>query len=202
MPKVTYSAREKEEVKLRLLQAGLDRFSREGVKNTRLADILKEVGISKPFFYTFFTSKEEFVLHVLNFQTDIIYKSVDREMARTDLEWKDKLYHLLSHVLGSCENQPFVMTQEEEVYVFEHLSQAHYHAFQLGQILFYTHLMAICGIPQGRLDPKVLANLLLSILLVSNSAVQSMPFLYHDSLSAAAQIQIHTLIDYLDGLRQ
>ena len=53
MAKKAYSALERERIKRDLLVVGLKRFSQSGLRGVRLMDIINEVGISKPFFYTF-----------------------------------------------------------------------------------------------------------------------------------------------------
>lgn len=47
-------------------------------------DIINEAGISKPFFYTFYSSLEELVIRVLDYQKALLYQFARAELERAD----------------------------------------------------------------------------------------------------------------------
>lgn len=55
-------AREAERVRCSILEAAARQFSRKGYKRTRIADIIKEAGISPPAFYTHFRTKRQLLI--------------------------------------------------------------------------------------------------------------------------------------------
>jgi len=55
-------AREAERIRRSILEAAARQFSRKGYKRTRIADIIKEAGISPPAFYTHFRTKRQLLI--------------------------------------------------------------------------------------------------------------------------------------------
>jgi len=55
-------AREAERTRRSILEAAARQFSRKGYKRTRIADIIKEAGISPPAFYGFFRTKRQLLI--------------------------------------------------------------------------------------------------------------------------------------------
>lgn len=158
MSKKAYSEQEREQIKHDLLVTGLELFSQHGLRNVRLIDIIQGVGISKPFFYTFYTSMEELVIRILDYQQAMLFQLVEAELAREDIGWEEKVYNFFCKILYSRSNHLLVMTQEEEVWVFRRLSPEHYDAFQKGQEAFYAKLLSLWGVPEGRCDPRCSAT--------------------------------------------
>ncbi len=198
MPKVYYSKQEKEHVRQKLLESGLSLFSKQGYKATTLAEILQQVGISKPFFYTFYPSKEELVLNIMLYQQEILYKLLEKDMSKKNLSWKERIEKFLERYLYSRRNGLFIMSQAEEMEVFRHLGKEHYQQFQQEQKKFYGKLLERAELSAQRISPTVFYNLLHEILLCRNSAEQSMPFLFKEDVESAARIQLKWLAAYLE----
>ena len=57
MPKVAYSNDEKEKVKEALIITGLKLMSEQGIQQTRIEQVYRQVGISRSFFYSFFRQR-------------------------------------------------------------------------------------------------------------------------------------------------
>lgn len=55
-------AREAERTRRSILEAAARQFARKGYKRTRIADIIKEAGISPPAFYTYFRTKRQLLI--------------------------------------------------------------------------------------------------------------------------------------------
>ena len=68
MAKKSYSVEERQQIRQALLEIGRQLFSQQGCRHTTLPQIYEQVGISKTFFYSFFSSKEEFIEQVLYYQ--------------------------------------------------------------------------------------------------------------------------------------
>ena len=64
MPKA-FDAREKAAIRDALMRVGLEHFERHGVRQARVEDICREVGIAKGSFYSFFASKEELFMTIV-----------------------------------------------------------------------------------------------------------------------------------------
>ncbi|MDO4302869.1 MAG: TetR/AcrR family transcriptional regulator [Bacillota bacterium] len=65
-----YSEEEKEEIKIRLRQVGLQLFREKGIKKVSVREVTSMVGIAQGGFYTFYESKEDFMLDLLNLRVE------------------------------------------------------------------------------------------------------------------------------------
>ncbi|HUV31942.1 MAG TPA: TetR/AcrR family transcriptional regulator [Devosiaceae bacterium] len=77
-----FSRAEKTAIRAQLMQAGLKRFSAQGIRATRVDDICRDIGIAKGSFYTFFQSKEDLFMTVADEREDVHRRGM-REAAKT-----------------------------------------------------------------------------------------------------------------------
>ena len=80
MPRA-FDETEKARIRERLMKAGLQRFSAQGIRATRVDDISRDAGIAKGSFYVFFSSKEDLFMSIADAQ-DIGHKQEMREWLR------------------------------------------------------------------------------------------------------------------------
>lgn len=62
MQRKAYSHKEKEIVREKLIQCGLELMAKQGIAHTTVEQVYQQVGISRTFFYSFFNSKEDLLL--------------------------------------------------------------------------------------------------------------------------------------------
>ncbi len=201
MPSKAYSKEEREEMSQRLLQAGLELYSIHGIKNVGLMDILKKVGISKPFFYTFYDSVQEFVVCLLDYQWSILYELVEKTEEHSQWDREEKCYNLFLYLIERKKNGLLIMTQQEELWVSKKIGKANVQAFMDRQVNFFRYVLQLWNIPEEACPPEVLGNLVISILVVHGSTEESFPFLYTDSLEETARMQARALAKYLATLQ-
>lgn len=201
MSKKGYSREDRERVGRDLLAVGLEMLSQRGLKNTKLQDILQAVGISKPFFYNnYYTSLAELVIHIINYEVPLLLQVVQEDAERQDITTEEKIERLLYRVTHSRQHHLFVMTQEEEMWVYKHLSPEEFATYQQGQVRLYEQVLSFWHIPQKKCTPKELGNLILSVVLIYNSAARSLPFFFSEELERTAQAQVTALSRYLASL--
>ena len=159
-----------------------------GPKGTTLQDILQAVGISKPFFYgNYYSSLAQLVLHIINYENMLLLREVQESVRNQDMSLEEMIHHFLDMVTHSRQYHFFVMTQEEEMWVYKHLSPEEFETYQQGQEQFYEQVLALWHIPQEKCRPKELGNLILSVVLTYNSAARSLPFFLPEELERTAQ---------------
>lgn len=159
-----------------------------GPKGTTLQDILQAVGISKPFFYgNYYSSLAQLVLHIINYENMLLLREVQESVRNQDMSLEEMIHHFLDMVTHSRQYHFFVMTQEEEMWVYKHLSPEEFETYQQGQEQFYEQVLALWHIPQEKCRPKELGNLILSVVLTYNSAARSLPFFFPEELERTAQ---------------
>ena len=176
-------------------------LSQRGLKGTTLQDILQAVGISKPFYYgNYYTSLAELVIHIINYEITLLLREVQQSAENQDMGLEETIHHFLDMVTHSRQHHFFVMTQEEEMWVYKHLSPEDFETYQQGQARFYEQVLALWQIPQEKCTPKELGNLILSVILIYNSAARSLPFFFTEELERTAQAQATALSRYLASL--
>ena len=87
MPKVSYSDKEREEIRKKLISVCLELIARQGIQHTTVEQIYKEVGISRTFFYSFFPAKEELIVESFYLQQPKVIQYAKKLMA--EFSWRE-----------------------------------------------------------------------------------------------------------------
>ena len=95
MPKVAYSEEEKERIRTALVQAGLARMAKQGMRHTTVEQIYRDVGISRTFFYSFFSTKEDLVVESLYLQQPRILAYARQLMDDPSFTWSQAVHRFL-----------------------------------------------------------------------------------------------------------
>lgn len=201
MARKTYTEEDRARVRQALLDTGLNMAVSKGLKGLHLAELAAAVGISKPYFYTFFDSLEDFSLQMMEEQRCRLLRLLEQELARPEGIWEEHVESFFRTILRHRENGILVMTQGEEADLHSRLTPERFQDFRPGQRDFFLHLMALLDIRQEDCAPEVLANLVFSCLLIYNSAPESMPFLFPSHLEETAVLHVKFLVNYLGSLR-
>ena len=78
MPKVAYSEEDRERIRNELVSVGLALMAKQGIQHTTVEQIYKKVGISRTFFYSFFSTKEDLIVETLYMQQPKIIAYVQK----------------------------------------------------------------------------------------------------------------------------
>ena len=97
MARKAYSDQEKEQVKEALLISVLQCVMERGLVHSSIDTLCRKVGISKTFFYTFFSSKEELVLQALRYQQPKLLSHAQSLMDNPDLSWREGIRTFLKN---------------------------------------------------------------------------------------------------------
>ena len=201
MARKTYTEEDRARVRQALMDTGLNMAVSKGLKGLHLAELAAAVGISKPYFYTFFDSLEDFSLQMMEEQRCRLLRLLEQELARPEGTWEEHVESFFRTILRHRENGILVMTQGEEADLHSRLTPERFQDFRPGQRDFFLRLMALLDIRQEDCAPEVLANLVFSCLLIYNSAPESMPFLFPSHLEETAALHVKFLVNYLGSLR-
>ena len=82
MPKVAYSEKDRERIRTELIAVGLELMAKQGVQHTTVEQIYKKVGISRTFFYSFFSTKEDLVVEALYWHSRLFLSACQRKVTR------------------------------------------------------------------------------------------------------------------------
>ena len=89
MPKVSYSEEDRKRIRAALITVGLELMAKQGIQHTTVEQVYKKVGISRTFFYSFFSTKEDLVLETLYWQQPKVIEYVQKLMADPALSWRE-----------------------------------------------------------------------------------------------------------------
>ena len=172
-----------------------------GLRGLHLAELTRAVGISKPYFYTFFGSLEDFTLQLMEEQRSRLLRLLEQELARPEGSWEEHVEAFFRTILRHRDNGILVMTQREEADLHSRLTPERFQDFRPGQRAFFLRVMELLEIRPEACQPEVLANLVFSCVLIYNSAPESMPFFFPAHLEETAELHVKFLVRYLASLR-
>ena len=201
MARKSYTEEDRARVRQALLDTGLEMAVNKGLGGLHLAELTRAVGISKPYFYTFFDSLEDFSLQLMEEQRYRLLRLLEQELARPEGTWEEHVESFFRTILRHRDHGILVMTQGEEADLHRRLTPERFQNFRPGQRAFFLQLMALLEIREADCPPEVLANLVFSCLLIYNSAPESMPFLFPSHLEETAVLHVKFLVNYLASLR-
>ena len=133
MPKVAYSDEDKERIRTQLVAVGLELMAKQGIQHTTVEQVYKRVGISRTFFYSFFSTKEDLIVETLYLQQPRIIQYVQALMADPTLSWRDAVKQFLHACCYGEKNGIAVLTIEEQQLIFKRLSPESYQVFRQKQ---------------------------------------------------------------------
>lgn len=202
MPKIAYSEEERDQIRESLIAAGLELFSKQGIRHTTVEQIYQRVGISRTFFYSFFPAKEDLIVQAYRRQRPKIVAHARKLMEDPQLSWRDAIRQFLHDCCYSKETRFAVMTVEDQKIAFKYLSSKNYETLQENQLQFFSDLLGAFGIRTDEETAKFLWNFVLSLVIVRKAIPNTLPFLFPEAADAQVEFQIDALIRYMEPLRE
>lgn len=201
MPRVAYSKAEREKIKNLLVEVGLELFLQQGIRHTTVEQIYKRVGISRTFFYTFFSTKEDLILEALYLQQPKILETARNLAQDKSLSWRKALTRLLYTCCYGGKSGIAVLSIEEQQLVFKRMTSAGYKQFRERQSDLFKNILEIFGIRANDEQTALVINLSLSIIIVRQAIPETLPLFVTESADAAVDFHIKALVDFLEQLR-
>ena len=197
-----YSEQEREQVRIALLTTVIQCIVDRGLIHSSIDVLCKKVGISKTFFYTFFSSKEELVLEALRYQQPKLLEYARQLMEDPEFSWREGVRTFLELCVYGEKRGIAVLSIEEEQEVYRCLSQKNFQTFREGQTRLFRDLLVIFGIPAGSIDPRLFGNLALSMMMVYKAVPDTMPFLFPEVAEDMVAFQINALLDEMQRAKE
>lgn len=195
MARKAYSEQEREQVRTALLTTVIQCIVDRGLIHSSIDVLCKKVGISKTFFYTFFSSKEELVLEALRYQQPKLLEYARQLMEDPAFTWREGVRTFLELCVYGEKRGIAVLSIEEEQEVYRCLSQENFQTFREEQTRLFRDLLVIFGIPAGSIEPRLFGNLALSMMMVYKAVPDTMPFLFPEVAEDMVEFQINALLD-------
>ncbi len=201
MPKVAYSEKDRERIRTELIAVGLELMAKQGVQHTTVEQIYKKVGISRTFFYSFFSTKEDLVVEALYWQQPKIIEYIKKLMADPALSWRDAVKQFLYACCYGERNGIAVLTIEEQQIIFKRLSKESYQIFRRRQLQLFGEILENFGIRTGERRIGLFTNLSLATIVVRRALPDTLPFLVPEAADETVDFQIAAIVDALEKLK-
>ena len=202
MPRKVYSDEEREQVKEALMSTVIQCIVERGLIHSSIETLCRKVGISKTFFYSFFPSKEELVLHALRYQQPRLLNYARQLIEDPALSWRAGVETFLKNCCYGAKSGVAVLSIEEEQQVRHCLSEENFQAFRQDQVIFYGKLLSIFGLPVDSIDPRLFGNLALSMMMVHRAIPDTMPFLFPEVAEDMVDFQVRALVDEMERVKE
>lgn len=201
MPKVAYSEEERADIRKNLIAAGLDLMAKQGIQHTTIQQIYERVGISRTFFYTFFSTKEEFVVEMLYVQQPKIIAYTQTLMRDPNLSWRSAVKEFLHSCCYGERSGIAVLTIEEQQLIFRRLSKDQEQIFREKQRCLFGNILESFGIKAEPERIAVFTNLCLTVLVIRRAIPDTLPLFVPEAADKTIEIQIDAIVDTLEGFR-
>lgn len=201
MPKVAYSEEEREQIRSALVNTGLKLMAKQGFQHTTVEQIYKAVGISRTFFYSFFPTKEDLILEVLYVQQPKILAFARSLMEDPSLSWREGVRQFIHACCYGERNGIAVLSVEEQQMIFRRLSEESCRVFREKQVSLFGHILECFGIEASRERIQLFTNLSLAVMVIRRAIPQALPFLVPEAADATVEIQINTIVDWLETIK-
>lgn len=202
MARKVYSEEDREKVREALINTMIQCIVDRGLIHSSIDVLCKRVGISKTFFYTFFSSKEELVLEALRYQQPRLLDYAHQLMEDPALSWREGVETFLKNCCYGGKSGVAILSIEEEQQVHHCLSNESFHAFRQDQVSFYGKLLSIFGLPADGIDPRLFGNLALVMMMVQKAIPDTMPFLFPEVADDMVNFQIRGLVDRMERVKK
>lgn len=201
MPKVAYSEEEREQIRSALVNTGLKLMAKQGFQHTTVEQIYKAVGISRTFFYSFFPTKEDLILEALYVQQPKILAFARSLMEDSSLSWREGVRQFIHACCYGERNGIAVLSVEEQQMIFRRLSEESCRVFREKQVSLFGHILECFGIEASRERIQLFTNLSLAVMVIRRAIPQALPFLVPEAADATVEIQINTIVDWLEKIK-
>ena len=201
MPKVAYSEEDKERIRHALITVGLELIARQGMQHTTVEQIYKRVGISRTFFYTFFSTKEDLVIETLYLQQPKIIEYVQKLMSDPALSWRDAVKQFLYACCYGEKNGIAILTIEEQQLLFKSLSKESYQVFRKKQLRLFGEILESFGIKADTAKINLFTNLSLTVMVIRRAIPDTLPFFVPEAAEETMDFQLNAIVDALEKLK-
>ena len=202
MARKAYSEQEREQVRNALLTTVTQCIVDRGLIHSSIDVLCKKVGISKTFFYTFFSSKEDLVLEALRYQQPKLLQYARNLMGDPALSWRGGVRTFLETCTYGGKKGIAVLSIEEEQEIYRCLSQENFQTFREEQIKLFREILVIFGLPMDSIEPRLFGNLALSMMMVYKAIPDTMPFLFPEVAEDMVAFQINALLDEMQRAKE
>ena len=165
MPVRVFQEEERKEVRKKMLEAGIPLLKEYGMTHMSVSKIADAAGIGKSTFYNFFTSKEAYVLELIQYRRRELPRLMDEILAGREKMTKEEAKHLIKSILFSEQSVYQYMTLEDESCLLEAFPELKHANLEREVTIMQYYFQRIEGVKK-ELNYAVISNLMKSIVLI------------------------------------
>ena len=184
-----------------LITVGLELMAKQGIQHTTVEQVYKKVGISRTFFYSFFSTKEDLVLETLYWQQPKVIEYVQKLMADPALSWREAVKKFLHDCCYGEENGIAVLTIEEQQLIFKRLSKESYQMFRQKQHWLFGEILENLGIKADAKRINLFTNLSLTAMIIRRALPDTLPLFVPEVADETVDFQLDAIVDILEKLK-
>lgn len=114
MPTRVFTIEEREELRIAMLEAGIQLIKKHGMPHASVEKITQAAGLGKSTFYSFFSSKERFVLEIMAYQRDQAKAAFDDTLGGRDkMTAEEGKKYLKGIILGNDSLYQYLTPEDE-----------------------------------------------------------------------------------------
>ncbi len=201
MPKVSYSEEDRKRIRAALITVGLELMAKQGIQHTTVEQVYKKVGISRTFFYSFFSTKEDLVLETLYWQQPKVIEYVQKLMADPALSWREAVKKFLHDCCYGEKNGIAVLTIEEQQLIFKRLSKESYQIFRQKQHWLFGKILENMGIKADAKRINLFTNLSLTAMIIRRALPDTLPLFVPEVADETVDFQLDAIVGILEKLK-
>ena len=201
MPKVSYSEEDRKRIRAALITVGLELMAKQGIQHTTVEQVYKKVGISRTFFYSFFSTKEDLVLETLYWQQPKVIEYVQKLMADPALSWREAVKKFFHDCCYGEKNGIAVLTIEEQQLIFKRLSKESYQIFRQKQHWLFGKILENMGIKADAKRINLFTNLSLTAMIIRRALPDTLPLFVPEVADETVDFQLDAIVDILEKLK-
>ena len=176
-------------------------MAKQGIQHTTVEQVYKKVGISRTFFYSFFSTKEDLIVETLYLQQPKIIQYVQALMADPTMSWRDAVKQFLHACCYGEENGIAVLTIEEQQLIFKRLSTESYQVFRQKQRRLFGEILENFGIQADTARINLFTNLSLTAMVVRRAIPNTLPLFVPEAADETVDFQLNAIVDALEKLK-
>lgn len=122
-------------------------------------------------------------------------------MEDPSLSWREGVRQFIHACCYGERNGIAVLSVEEQQMIFRRLSEESCRVFREKQISLFGHILECFGIEASRERIQLFTNLSLAVMVIRRAIPQALPFLVPEAADATVEIQINTIVDWLEKIK-
>lgn len=192
MPAI-FNEQNREAVRAKMLENGYELMKRYGVKRMTVADIAKASGLAKGTFYTFFTSKEEFIYQIIVQRRELAKQKYVDMVEQYRSIGREQLSEYFDYMLENTNTYEY-LTEQDMNYLATKWPQEYSFDPKADEQMTKWVMSHMRGLRKG-VNWKVLANFMKTLALME----MSKDILHADALTETRKVFREGTLDYLFG---